>query len=328
MDSSPGPAAKGAIGTMRGVFCDGASVALRRDLPEPTPRPGEVVVRVGVVGVCDTDLQLARGYMGFRGVLGHEFIGRTADGRRVTAEINNACHHCPTCRLGLARHCPNRSVLGILNHDGAMADLVAVPERNLHAVPDAIDDHAAVFIEPLAAAFRITEQVELGPGVTVGILGDGKLGLLCAWVARLTGAYVHLIGKHPEKLALAGEEIAPHTLDEARGMGRVFDVVADCTGSSTGLATALSLVEPCGTIVLKTTIAGPYAVDLAPIVIDEVRVIGSRCGPFPKAIAALAGKMVDVGPLIGAVHPLDDAEGAFRVAAAKGAKKVLMEVGG
>jgi threonine dehydrogenase-like Zn-dependent dehydrogenase len=311
---------------MRGVYCDGTSVRLRRDLGEPVAGPGETLLRVRAVGVCDTDLQLARGYMGFRGVLGHEFVGLTADGRRVTAEINNACHHCPTCREGLSQHCPNRTVLGILNHDGAMADLVAVPERNVHAVPDAVDDHQAVFIEPLAAAFRITEQLDMNPEVTVAVLGDGKLGLLCAWVARLTGAHVHLVGKHPEKLALAGEGVLAHTLDEALGMGRVFDVVADCTGSKSGLATALSLVYPCGTVVLKTTVAGEYAVDLAPVVIDEVRVIGSRCGPFPKAIAALAAGMVDVRPLIGAVYPLDEAEAAFRAAAAKGARKVLMDV--
>lgn len=311
---------------MRGVYCDGASVALRRDLPVPAAAPGEVVLKVRTVGICDTDLQLARGYMGYRGVLGHEFVGETADGRRVTAEINNACRHCPTCRAGHPGHCPNRSVLGILKHDGAMADLVAVPEVNLHAIPDGIDDRTAVFIEPLAAAFRITEQIELGPGVTFGVLGDGKLGLLCAWVARLTGAYVHLIGKHPEKLARAGEGVAPHTLDEARGMGRVFDVVADCTGSSSGLPTALGLVEPCGTVVLKTTIAGQYTVDLAPVVIDEVRIVGSRCGPFPKAIAALAGGMVDVSPLVGAVYPLDEAETAFATASARGARKVLMTV--
>jgi threonine dehydrogenase-like Zn-dependent dehydrogenase len=312
---------------MRGVYCDGSSVRFRRDLDEPRAWPGEVVLRVRAVGVCDTDLQLARGYMAFRGVLGHEFVGQTTDGRRVTAEINNACHHCPTCREGLPHHCPHRSVLGILKHDGAMADLVAVPERNLHAVTDAIDDHQAVFIEPLAAAFRITEQLDLNPDVTIAVLGDGKLGLLCAWVARLTGAHVHLVGKHPEKLALAGEGVRTHTLDEAKAMGRVFDVVADCTGSRTGLATALSLVYPCGTVVLKTTVAGEYSVNLAPVVIDEVRVVGSRCGPFPKAIAALAGGMVDVRPLVGAVYPLDEAETAFQAAAAKGAKKVLMDVG-
>jgi threonine dehydrogenase-like Zn-dependent dehydrogenase len=312
---------------MQGVYCDGTSVRLRRDLDGPALRAGEVLLRVRAVGVCDTDIQLARGYMGFRGVLGHEFVGQTTDGRRVTAEINNACHQCPTCREGLPSHCPNRSVLGILNHDGAMADLVAVPERNLHVVPDAIDDLQAVFIEPLAAAFRITEQLDLNPGVTMAVLGDGKLGLLCAWVVRLTGAHVHLVGKHTEKLALAGEGVRTHTLDEARAMGRVFDVVADCTGSKSGLSTALSLVYPCGTVVLKTTVAGEYAVDLSPIVIDEVRVIGSRCGPFPKAIAALAQGMIDVRPLVGAVYTLDEAETAFEAASQKGAKKVLLDVG-
>jgi len=313
---------------MRGVYCDGTSAGLRRDLPEPVPAAGEVVLRVRAVGICDTDLQLARGYMGFRGILGHEFVGQTADGRRVTAEINNACGHCATCRAGLPGHCPNRTVLGILNHDGAMADRVAVPEKNLHVVPDAVDDHAAVLIEPLAAAFRITEQVELGPGVGFAVLGDGKLGLLCAWVARLTGAHVHLIGKHPEKLALAGEGVAPHTLDEARLMGRIFDVVADCTGSTSGLPTALGLVEPCGTIVLKTTVAGRYEVDLSPIVIDEVRVVGSRCGPFPKAIAALETEMVDVRPLIEAEFPLDRADEAMAAAATRGARKVVLRVDG
>ena len=311
---------------MRGVYCDGNEARLRLDLAEPKPREGEVVLKVRAVGICATDLQLARGYMGFQGILGHEFVAETESGRRVTAEINNPCQHCPTCREGRPRHCPNHSVLGILNHDGAMADLVAVPAANLHEVPDGLDDQQAVFIEPTAAAFRLTEQVELNPGVSLAVLGDGKLGLLCAWVARLTGAHVHLIGKHPEKLALAGEGVMTHSIEEATARGRVFDVVADCTGSKTGLATALRLVEPCGTVVLKTTVAGEYAIDLAPIVIDEVRVIGSRCGPFPKAIAALAAGMIDVRPLIGAVYPLRAADAAFHAAASKGAKKVLIAV--
>jgi len=312
---------------MRGVYCDGQSVRLRRDLPGPVAVEGEVILGVMIAGVCDTDLQLARGYMGFQGVLGHEFVGRTDDGRRVTAEINNACHACPTCQAGRPQHCPNRTVLGILGHDGAMAERVAVPERNLHTIPDGVDDRQAVFIEPLAAAFRITEQVGLGPGVSMAVLGDGKLGTLCAWVARLTGADVHLIGKHPDKLALAGEAVTTHTLDEAGALGRSFDVVADCTGAQSGLPAALQLVRPCGTLVLKTTVAGAYTADLAPVVIDEVRVVGSRCGPFPMAIAALAERRVDVRPLVAAVYPLDDAEEAFRAASARGARKVLIEVG-
>jgi threonine dehydrogenase-like Zn-dependent dehydrogenase len=311
---------------MRGVYCDGAGIRLRDDLTEPQAGPGETMLDVRSVGICDTDLQLARGYMNFRGVLGHEFVGRAADGRRVTAEINAACHHCPTCRAGRPGHCPHRTVLGILNHDGAMAERVRVPIANLHDVPDAISDREAVFIEPLAAAFRINDQVPLGPDVRLAIVGDGKLGLLCAWAARLSGAKVSLVGKHPEKLALAGGEIATHTLDDARALGRIFDIVADCTGSPSGLPTALGLVRPCGTVVLKTTIAGTYTIDLAPIVIDEIRLIGSRCGPFPRAIDALARRTIDVRPLIGAEFDLDDAEAAFRAASTPGGRKVLIHV--
>jgi threonine dehydrogenase-like Zn-dependent dehydrogenase len=201
-----------------------------------------------------------------------------------------------------------------------------VPIVNLHDVPDTIGDREAVFIEPLAAAFRISEQTTLGPELRMAIVGDGKLGLLCAWAARLSGAQVSLVGKHPEKLALAGAGIATHTLDAAGALGRDFDVVADCTGSPTGLPTALGLVRPCGTIVLKTTVAGTYTIDLAPIVIDEIRLIGSRCGPFPRAIDALARRTIDVRPLIGAVLELDDAHAAFEAAATPGARKILLRV--
>jgi threonine dehydrogenase-like Zn-dependent dehydrogenase len=286
------------------------------------------VLEVRAVGICDTDLQLAKGYMGFRGVLGHEFVGQTDSGQRVTAEINNACHACPVCRAGMPQHCPNRTVLGILGQDGAMAERVRVPVANLHEVPDSLEDREAVFIEPLAAALRITEQIALGPEVRMAILGDGKLGLLCAWAARLAGARISLVGKHPAKLALAGEGITTHLLDEAGELARSFDVVADCTGSHSGLPSALGLVRPCGTVVLKTTVAGAYTADLSAIVIDEVRVVGSRCGPFGKAIAALANRQIDVRPLIGAEFSLDEAEAAFRAAAEKGARKVLLNVAG
>lgn len=313
---------------MRGVHCDGRSIRLRRDLPGPAPGPGEVVLRVRRAGICDTDLQLARGYMGFRGLLGHEFVGETADGRRVTAEINNPCGHCPTCAAGRPGHCPGRTVLGILGHDGAMADLVAVPSANLHTIPDGVDDRRAVFVEPLAAAFRIVEQVRLAPGVAMAVVGDGKLGLLCAWAARGTGAEVTLVGKHPDKLALAGPGIRAVGLDEASGLGRPFDVVADCTGSPTGLPTALGLVRPRGTVVLKTTVAGDYAINLAPVVIDEVTVVGSRCGPFGRAIEALATGEVDPSPLLGPEFPLDEAEAAFAAAGERGARKVVLVVSG
>lgn len=312
---------------MRGCYCDQDSVRLRRDLPEPLVQPGEILLKVRAAGICDTDLQLARGYMGFRGILGHEFVGQTAEGRRVTAEINNACQVCPTCMVGMPGHCPDRTVLGILKHDGAMADLVSVPERNLHQVPDEVDDEAAIFIEPLAAAFRVVEQVALAPGIRLAILGDGKLGLLCTWVARETGAEVHLVGKHPAKLELAGPNVETHLLKDVAAAGRSFDVVIDATGSPSGLPTALQLVRPRGTIVLKTTVAGDYTTNLAPIVIDEVSVVGSRCGPFPAAIEALRTGRIDVRPLIGSVFDLSDAEEAFRAASSRGAKKVILKIG-
>jgi threonine dehydrogenase-like Zn-dependent dehydrogenase len=309
---------------MRGVWCEGGSVRLARDCPWPVPGAGEVVLRVRAAGICDTDLQLARGYMGFRGILGHEFVGETVDGRRVTAEINNACHACPTCASGMPGHCPNRTVLGILRHDGAMAEAVAVPERNLHPVPHAIPDREAVFIEPLAAAFQMVEQVGPGPGTRLAILGDGKLGLLCAWATRLSGSSVTLIGKHAEKLALAGEGIATERLEQAGDLRRGFDVVVDATGSKDGLATALGLVRPRGTVVLKTTVAGSHEVDLAPIVIDEIRLLGSRCGSFPRAITALGAGLIDVRPLIEAEFSLDDADAAFAAANRRGARKVIL----
>jgi len=309
---------------MRGVYCNGSSVRLRTDLTPSTPQPGEVEVAVRVVGICDTDLQLAQGYMGFQGILGHEFVGVTSEGQRITAEINNPCRICPTCQAGLSQHCPHRTVLGILGHDGAMADQVCVPAENLHKIPDAIDDREAVFIEPLAAAFRIPEQISIGPGIRFTVVGDGKLGLLCAWVARSLGAEVSLVGRHPEKLGLAGEGIRPVLLSEAQTMARSQDVVVDCTGSRSGLETALPLVKPCGTVVLKTTIAGYHELSLASIVIDEIQVIGSRCGPFPKAIAALEARTIDVRPLIGAEFSLDQAEEAFQAATRRGARKILI----
>ena len=311
---------------MRGVTCDGTSIHLNCDLPEPSARDGETLLRVQIAGICDTDLQLARGYMNYRGILGHEFVGIDDSGQRFTAEINASCHACPTCLDGRSHHCPNRTVLGILGRDGAMADWVVVPTRNLHAIPDGVGDREAVFIEPLAAAFRIVEQIPLGSGTTMAVLGDGKLGLLCAWVARLSGANVTLIGKHPEKLALAGDDIATWRLEDNRGPDRPFDVVADCTGNPSGFATALKLVRPMGTIVLKTTIAGDYTVSLSPIVIDEITIVGSRCGPFLPAIEALKNRRIDVRPLIGGEFPLAEAENAFRAAGKSGSRKVLLTI--
>ncbi len=311
---------------MIGVYCDGTSAHLLTNLPEPNPRPGEVLLRVRAVGICDTDQQLASGYMNYRGILGHEFVGIAENGQRMTSEINFSCHVCLTCQAGHPNHCPNRTVLGILGHDGAMAERVAVPERNLHRVPDEISDVEAVFIEPLAAAFRITEQVTIEPGQKVAVVGDGKLGILCAWVLRDAGARVTLVGKHPEKMALAGEDIESRLLGEVERDRNRFSLVVESTGSASGLPTALGLVQPTGTIVLKTTIAEKHCLNLAPIVVDEVRIVGSRCGPFPKAIEALKERRIDVRPLIGAEFKLDQAEEAFQEADMPGARKVVMRV--
>src|SRR5215475_8978138 len=244
---------------MRAVVLEGTQVSMRPDYPRPTPREDEVLVRVLRAGVCETDLQLIKGYMGFSGVLGHEFVGVAETGpykgRRVVSEINCSCWDCATCDAGRPSHCPDRSVLGILNHDGAFADYIAVPERNLHAVPDSISDDEAVFTEPLAAAFQIPAQVPIDHDDRVVVLGDGRLGNLCAQVLARITKHVTVIGKHPEKLALLAS-IATTTLLSDVEPSHDRDLVVDCTGSPTGLPTAISLVRPRGTIGLKTTVAG------------------------------------------------------------------------
>jgi threonine dehydrogenase-like Zn-dependent dehydrogenase len=298
--------------------------------PAPNPGDGEVLVRVRCAGICETDLQLIKGYMGFRGVLGHEFVGVAESGpmagRRVVGEINCACWTCATCRRGLHTHCPNRTVLGILNHDGAFADLIAVPQRNLHAVPDSLSDEIAVFTEPVAAAFQIPAQVPIRTQDRIIVLGDGRLGNLCGQVLARLSNHVLVIGKHPQKLTLLktfglSTALVSEPLDE-----RSADIVVDCTGSETGLPTALKLVRPRGTIVLKTTVAGTQTLAWAPFVIDEVTLVGSRCGPFDQAITALENGEVNVQPLISERFDLSKGIEALDRAQAKSVLKVLLNV--
>jgi threonine dehydrogenase-like Zn-dependent dehydrogenase len=305
-------------------------VEVRDDCATPNPADGEVLVRVLRAGVCETDLQLIKGYMGFRGVLGHEFVGIAESGpmggRRVVGEINCACWSCDTCRKGLNTHCPHRTVLGILNHDGAFADHIAVPQRNLHVVPDSLPDDVAVFTEPVAAAFQIPAQVTVRPEDRVIVLGDGRLGNLCAQVLARLSKRVLVVGKHEEKLAL----LLSMGIDAARLSDpideRSADVVVDCTGSETGLPTALKLVRPRGTIVLKTTVAGMQSMAWAPFVIDEVMLVGSRCGPFDQALAALEKGLVQVQPLISDRFPLQRGIDALARAQTKPVLKVLLDV--
>jgi threonine dehydrogenase-like Zn-dependent dehydrogenase len=324
---------------MRALHWDGHE--LRYDPAYPTPsskavgtggRPmtSTALIKVHLAGVCSTDLQIFKGYMGFKGVPGHEFVGSVSDGprefvgKRVVGEINFACGYCDVCRRDLGRHCPNRKVMGILNVDGAFAEYASVPVENLHIVPDHVSDEDAVFTEPLAAAFEILTQVELSPADEVLVLGDGKLGNLCAQVLHLTGAKVTTLGKHADKLALI-KTAGVRTILLSDWQARLFDVVVEATGSAAGLELALSAVRPRGTLVLKSTIAGNHQTSLAPIVINEINVIGSRCGPFPDALAALAARQVSVTPLIEKIYSLDDGVAAMTHAATQGTRKILLQ---
>lgn len=285
-----------------------------------------------MAGICNTDLEIVRGYMGYEGTLGHEFVGEVVNGdsalrgQRVAGEINVGCGRCERCRSGLSRHCATRTVLGIVQRDGCFAEYLTLPEANLHPVPDSISDAAACFVEPVAAAFEILEQ--LGPRLSARdglVVGDGKLGQLIAQVLKAHGLQVTLLGKHAHKLALAAERgidvvSAP---PDAR-----FDLVVEATGSQSGLQSALALTRPRGTLVLKSTYHGSVTVDMSPLVIDEITLLGSRCGPFAPAIEALATGAVDPRPLISDQRPLSEGEQAMALAGAPGTLKVLLQMTG
>ncbi|HEY76974.1 MAG TPA: alcohol dehydrogenase catalytic domain-containing protein [Thermoflexia bacterium] len=321
---------------MRALVYDGEALRLREDYPQPVPPPGEALVRVRLAGICNTDLEIVRGYMGFQGVLGHEFVGTVVEcadgtaapslvGRRVVGEINAYCGECPTCRAGRPTHCPNRTTLGIWGRDGAFAEYLTLPARNLYPVPDGLPDEAAVFTEPLAAALEILEQVHIRPTDRVVVLGDGKLGLLVAQVVALLGCDLVVVGRHPEKLAiLARRGVSTALAGETDGL--VADVVVECTGRPEGFATAKRLLRPRGTLVLKSTYHGQVEADLTALVVDEISLVGSRCGPFPPALRLLQRGLVDVRPLISEIYPLSEGEKAFARAAEPGTLKVLLRV--
>ena len=314
---------------MRALVWDG-STARVVDHREPSASDEMALVRVHLAGVCNTDLEIAKGYMGFRGVLGHELVGtveagpRDWRGKRVVCEINFACRECATCLAGLARHCPERRVMGILDADGAFAERLCVPVANLHAVPDGVSDEAAVFAEPLAAAFEILDQVPVAPDADCIVLGDGKLGLLVAQVLHGAGARVLAVGKHPEKLGLL-ERRGIETEELSTWQPRKADLVVEATGRAEGFRLAVEITRPRGTLVLKSTLAERSTLDLAPLVIDEISVVGSRCGPFPPALRALETDRVSVKPLISERVPLRAADEALRLAARPGTLKVLIE---
>ena len=312
---------------MRGIWIEDRQVRYREDLPAPEKlREGDVRVEVSLAGICATDLALRQGYMGFRGVPGHEFCGVALEGglagRRVVGEINAACGSCATCEAGLERHCPHRSVLGILNHSGAFAEELCLPEANLLPIPDGVSDEEAVFTEPLAAALEITEQIDVGLFERRLVLGDGRLGLLCAQALALDGGQVELVGRHPER----GEPLPPHI--RHRGNPEAlerYDLVVEATGAPEVLARAIAATRPRGTLVLKTTSEAAPRLDLAPLVVDEITLLGSRCGPFHRALEVLAEGKVVLTPWIEARLPLSEGPRGFEQAAAPGVLKVLLD---
>jgi threonine dehydrogenase-like Zn-dependent dehydrogenase len=316
---------------MRVLYFD-EQLTYRPQQPTPTPGCGEALIRTRLAGICNTDIEIVRGYKGFRGILGHEFVGvvEQADsrpelvGQRVVGEINLYCGECATCRRGDETQCPNRTTLGIDRRDGAMADMLTLPAKLLHPVPPNVPDEIAVFTEPLAAACQILQQVHLRSTDRVIVLGDGKLGLLVAQVLQLTGCNLLAVGRHRNKLEilerrgictqLAGEEILPGA-----------DVVVEVTGSPAGFALAQSLVRPRGTLVLKSTFHGDVGLNLSRLVVDEITVIGSRCGPFETALRLLERNLIDVESLIHATYPLSEGLAAFERAVAPGVLKVLLD---
>jgi threonine dehydrogenase-like Zn-dependent dehydrogenase len=317
---------------MKALRFDGKKLSVA-DVPRPD-NDTEALVRVTLSGICNTDLEIARGYAGFTGTLGHEFVGVVESsaenpdlvGKRVVGEINAGCGTCEKCLSDDPRHCPSRTVLGIAGRDGAHAEYLRLPARNLLPVHDGIADEQAVFVEPLAAAFGITEQVNITPGTAVAVIGDGKLGLLCAMSLALRSESVTIVGKHSDKLVI-GENAGLRTVhldDLDASISSNFDVVVEASGSGSGFSTALDLVRPRGKIVLKSTFQGTPAWEASRVVVDEISIVGSRCGRFRPAVELLSEGLVDVKPLISDEFALADGVAAMSRAAEKGVLKVLL----
>lgn len=316
---------------MKGLYYNG-TLQLRNDLPLPVRPPGEALIKVLMAGVCQTDIEITKGYMAFKGIIGHEFVGMVEEadsgfliGKRVVGEINCACLSCENCSAGMYNHCTNRTVLGISERNGAFAEYLLLPERNLRVLPDSISNEEAVFVEPLAACYRILDQVSVSENTRVLVLGDGRMGLLCSQVFHNTQAVVTVMGRHNEKLSILNK-LGINTKLSSDELYESFDLVVDCTGSSAGLSAALRFTKPQGTLVIKSTIAEQRAIDFNAVVINEIQLRGSRCGPFAPAIEALQKKKIAVVPLISAIFPLDQAIRAVDATSQKQNIKILIEI--
>lgn len=320
---------------MRAILFDGKKLK-ETVLPKPRRRRGEAVVRVHLAGICSTDLEITRGYSDFQGVPGHEFVGTVVStssgeliGERVVGEINIPCGKCSTCRRGLGKHCPYRSVVGIHKRQGAFAEYISLPESNLHTVAAGISDEEAAFTELLAAACEIPARVRIQSGTKVAVLGDGRLASMAAQVLALETSSICVLGINRKKLSTIGElGIPAHDITRNLRFKREFDVVVECTGKPSGLPSALELVRPQGTIVLKSTYHGRPKTNLAPFVVDEITVVGSRCGPFDTALGLLATGSVKVLPFLSSVHPFDRWREAFRRARRPDIFKILLDISG
>jgi alcohol dehydrogenase len=299
---------------------------------KPTRNPGEALIKTSLAGICATDLELLKGYADFHGIPGHEFVGvveqaddPTMIGQRVVGEINCPCKSCPTCRRGDKNHCPQRSALGIRHKNGVFADYFTLPQANLHPVPANINDRQAVFTEPLAAALEIIQQLPIKADDSVAVLGDGRLGTLIAQVLALTGCDLTVIGRHPEQWGLLEKKAIRVCLAQQLPKGFSAKIVVECTGRSTGFDQARQLVQPRGYLVLKSTYNSRVPVDLSALVVDEITLIGSRCGPFPEALRLLSQGLVEVEAMIEAEFPLQKGREAFAMAQQKGGRKILIK---
>lgn len=317
--------------SMQALWLENQQLQLKTDLPMPEVPAGEALVRVLRAGICNTDLELVRGYYPYRGIPGHEFVGIVAAGptewlnQRVVGEINATCGHCRACMQGYATHCENRTVLGIVNRHGAFAEYLTLPTQNLHRVPESVATEAATFTEPIAAALEIQEQIPIQPSSRVLVVGDGKLGQLIAQTLALTGCDLLVIGRHAHKLSnLEARGIAVGFADQVTD--RQFDIAVDCTGNPAGFDLARRALRPRGTLVLKSTYAGKLTLDASALVVDEITVLGSRCGPFAPALELLATDQIDVNNLIQAQYPLSEAIEAFAHAQRPGTQKILIDL--
>ena len=306
------------------------------DYEKPVPKKGEALVKVTLAGICNTDYEITKGYMGYVGVLGHEAVGVVEEindedqsllGKRVVPEISYGCKdpNCEYCANKLYRHCPNRHTLGIVNKDGVFAQYFTMPLETLFEVPENVTDKQAVFVEPLAAALEITEQLHIKPMDKVVVLGDGKLGLITALALNALNINVTLVGKHQNKLDIAKNQGVKISLLNDFKQEKIYDVVVEATGSVSGFETALALTKPRGVLVLKSTVAASKEFNLAPIVIDEITVLGSRCGQFPPALRLLASEKVDFSPLISGIYDAKDAVAGFEKNKEKDTLKVLLK---